>query len=46
MDEGLLKAFVARWCPNTNTVVTYYGELGHIFMDVYCITGLPIVGDM
>lgn len=46
VDEDLLKTFIARWCPNTNTVVTCYGELGISLWDVYRITGLPIVGEM
>lgn len=46
MDEGLLKAFLIRWCSNTNTVLTCYEEMGMSLRDVSLITGLPIVEEM
>lgn len=45
-DKRLLKAFVARLCPNTNTTITCYGELGISLWDVYCIIELPIIAEM
>lgn len=42
----LLKAFVARWSPNTNTTISYYGELDNSLWDVHHITRLPIIGEM
>lgn len=46
LDGKLMKALVARWSPITNTIFTYYEELGISLWDVYRITGLPIVGEM
>lgn len=46
VDNGLLKTFIARWCPNTSTAHTYYNELGISLSDVNRITGIPIIWEM
>lgn len=46
VDDGLLKAFIARRCPNTSIVHTYYNELGISLWDINQITGFPIIWEM
>lgn len=42
----LLKAFIARWCPDNNSAVICFEELVMFLWDSYCITWLPIVEEM
>lgn len=46
LDLNFLKAFIARWSPHNNTVLTWYRELDISLWDVFWITGFPILGEM
>lgn len=46
LDDELLKALVARRCPNTTTIHTCCSELGISLWDVFWIISLSIVRDM
>ncbi|GMP55018.1 hypothetical protein CsSME_00019975 [Camellia sinensis var. sinensis] len=41
-NVALLKGFLERWSPDTNTFHTIYGELGISLWDLHRISGLPI----
>ncbi|GMP78935.1 hypothetical protein CsSME_00034684 [Camellia sinensis var. sinensis] len=43
-NVSLLKGFLERWSPDTNTFHTIYGELGISLWDLHRISGLPICG--
>ena len=42
-DPSIMKGIVEMWCPNTNTLITPFGEVGISLWDLKCIGGLPIV---
>ncbi|CAL5434862.1 unnamed protein product [Camellia sinensis] len=44
-NVSLLKGFLERWSPDTNTFHTIYGELGISLWDLHRISGLPIRGE-
>ncbi|CAL5344835.1 unnamed protein product [Camellia sinensis] len=44
-NVSLLKGFLERWSPDTNTFHTIYGELGISLWDLHRISGLPICGE-
>lgn len=39
---NILQAFREAWCPLTNTLLTYVGEISILLWDLYEICGLPI----
>ncbi|XP_028087432.1 uncharacterized protein LOC114288144 [Camellia sinensis] len=44
-NVSLLKGFLERWSPDTNTFHPIYGELGISLWDLHRISGLPIRGE-
>ncbi|CAL5414251.1 unnamed protein product [Camellia sinensis] len=44
-NVSLLKGFLERWSPDTNTFHTIYGELGISLWDLHRISELPICGE-
>ncbi|CAL5391783.1 unnamed protein product [Camellia sinensis] len=44
-NVSLLKGFLERWSPDTNTFHTIYGKLGISLWDLHRISGLPICGE-
>ena len=41
---SMIRAFCERWCPTTNTLHTFIGEVFISLWDLYRIAGLPIIG--
>lgn len=44
VDKVLVTAFVERWHPETNTFHLPFGEMTITLDDVYCLTGLQVIG--
>ncbi|KAL8520916.1 hypothetical protein ACS0TY_011461 [Phlomoides rotata] len=43
-NKNLIAAFVERWHPEMNSLHLTFGEMAIILDDVFCITGLAVVG--
>ncbi|KAH0732947.1 hypothetical protein KY290_004532 [Solanum tuberosum] len=45
-NSNILQAFCEAWCPKTNTLFTYAGELSIYLWDLHILGGLPIWGSL